>query len=188
MKNAIMAVRIGQRLVAAGAMMLFAVPGWTADLINGQGLLWRIEQAGKPRNFLQGCDQDAQPIDDPEQRYGKDERVRIADQETANQNEGWDHQQDAAHLLKRPRHFGKRPNGGQQNEQRGQREWMAQDDQTTVRDLPNPLIEPPPPIVGSIDSEYIQAVVKLDDRLLILLDLQKLLSGGEARELEGFDA
>ena len=50
------------------------------------------------------------------------------------------------------------------------------------------LIEPPPPIVGSIDSEYIQAVVKLDDRLLILLDLQKLLSGGEARELEGFDA
>ena len=25
--------------------------------------------------------------------------------------------------------------------------------------------EPPPPIVGSIDSEYIQGVVKLDDRL-----------------------
>ena len=53
---------------------------------------------------------------------------------------------------------------------------------------PRELIEPPPPIVGSIDSEYIQGVIKLDDRLLILLDLQKLLSGGEARELEGFDA
>ncbi len=62
------------------------------------------------------------------------------------------------------------------------------DSVSEVLRVPRDLIEPPPPIVGSIDSEYIQAVVKLDDRLLILLDLQKLLSGGEARELEGFDA
>ncbi len=62
------------------------------------------------------------------------------------------------------------------------------DSVSEVLRIPRDLIEPPPPIVGSVDSEYIQAVVKLDDRLLILLDLQKLLSGGEARELEGFDA
>ena len=62
------------------------------------------------------------------------------------------------------------------------------DSVSEVLRVPRDLIEPPPPIVGSVDSEYIQAVVKLDDRLLILLDLQKLFSGGEARELEGFDA
>ncbi|MDF1555181.1 MAG: chemotaxis protein CheW [Deferrisomatales bacterium] len=62
------------------------------------------------------------------------------------------------------------------------------DSVSEVLRVPRDLIEPAPPIVGSIDSEYIEGVVKLDDRLLILLDLQKLLSGGEARELEGFDA
>ncbi|HPP40673.1 MAG TPA: chemotaxis protein CheW, partial [Candidatus Kapabacteria bacterium] len=39
------------------------------------------------------------------------------------------------------------------------------------------ITEPPPPMVAGIDSEYITAVGKLDDRLLILLDLEKVLSG-----------
>lgn len=50
------------------------------------------------------------------------------------------------------------------------------------------LVEPPPPIVGGIDAAYIEAVVKLEDRLLILLDLRKLLSRGEAQELGEFEA
>ncbi len=50
------------------------------------------------------------------------------------------------------------------------------------------VVEPPPAIVGAIDSDYIEGVVKLEDRLLILLDLQKLLNGGEARELQEFGA
>lgn len=37
-------------------------------------------------------------------------------------------------------------------------------------------VEPPPPIVSGIDSEYINGVGKLDDRLLILIDINKLLS------------
>jgi purine-binding chemotaxis protein CheW len=36
-------------------------------------------------------------------------------------------------------------------------------------------VEPPPPVVSGIDSEYIKGVGKLDDRLLILLDLEKLI-------------
>jgi purine-binding chemotaxis protein CheW len=62
------------------------------------------------------------------------------------------------------------------------------DSVSEVLRVPRRVVEPPPPIVGGIDSEYIEAVVKLDDRLLILLDLQKLLTKHEAQELEGFDA
>ena len=61
------------------------------------------------------------------------------------------------------------------------------DSVSEVLRVPREHIEPPPPIVGSIGSEYLQGVIKLEDRLLILLDLHKLLSGGETRELEGFD-
>jgi purine-binding chemotaxis protein CheW len=33
----------------------------------------------------------------------------------------------------------------------------------------------PPPVVSGIESEYIKGVGKLDNRLLILLDLDKLI-------------
>lgn len=46
------------------------------------------------------------------------------------------------------------------------------------------ITEPPPPMVAGIDSEYITAVGKLDDRLLILLDLEKVLSGEDYKTLE----
>lgn len=36
-------------------------------------------------------------------------------------------------------------------------------------------VEPPPPVVAGIDSEYIRGVGKLENRLLILLDLEKLI-------------
>jgi purine-binding chemotaxis protein CheW len=38
------------------------------------------------------------------------------------------------------------------------------------------IIEPPPQVVAGVDSEYITAVGKLQDRLLILLDMEKILS------------
>ncbi len=37
------------------------------------------------------------------------------------------------------------------------------------------LTEPPPPMVSGIDSEYITSIGKLDDRLLILLDIARIL-------------
>ena len=42
--------------------------------------------------------------------------------------------------------------------------------------LPASTIDPPPPIVAGIDSEYIEGVGKLENRLLILLDLEKVLA------------
>lgn len=45
--------------------------------------------------------------------------------------------------------------------------------------LPADTIEPPPPMVSGIESEYIKGVGKLDNKLLILLDLDKLLSQKE---------
>lgn len=45
-------------------------------------------------------------------------------------------------------------------------------------------IEPPSPLVASIHEEYIQGVGKLEDRLVIILDLQKVLSKEEKAKLE----
>lgn len=44
-------------------------------------------------------------------------------------------------------------------------------------------VEPPPPIVSGVDSEYISGVGKLEDRLLILLDIDRLLSEAEQGNL-----
>lgn len=41
------------------------------------------------------------------------------------------------------------------------------------------VTEPPPQMVGRVDSEYITAVGKLEDRLVILLDLNRILSNKE---------
>ena len=49
------------------------------------------------------------------------------------------------------------------------------------------ITEPPPPMVSGIDSEFITAIGKLDDRLLILLDLEKILSIEEVNSLEKLD-
>jgi purine-binding chemotaxis protein CheW len=61
------------------------------------------------------------------------------------------------------------------------------DSVSEVLRVPTSIVEPPPPIVGGIDSEYIEGVVKLEDRLLILLDLRRLLNRGETEELEAFE-
>ncbi len=61
------------------------------------------------------------------------------------------------------------------------------DSVSEVLRVPEDLVEPPPPIVGGIDREYLDGVVKLEDRLLILLDLKKLLGSDEQEELEGFE-
>ena len=42
--------------------------------------------------------------------------------------------------------------------------------------IPRSVTEPPPSIVGGVHEEYITAVGKLEDRLLILLDLEKVLA------------
>jgi purine-binding chemotaxis protein CheW len=50
--------------------------------------------------------------------------------------------------------------------------------------IPKSITEPPPPIVAGIGAEYIRSVGKLDDRLLILLDLEGVLSEGDNSALK----
>jgi purine-binding chemotaxis protein CheW len=49
--------------------------------------------------------------------------------------------------------------------------------------IPRSVTEPPPPMAAGIGSEYITAVGKLEDRLLILLDLEKILVEQEHEQL-----
>lgn len=44
-----------------------------------------------------------------------------------------------------------------------------------VIDIPEGAIEPPPEVVGSVEVEYLKGVAKIDKRLLILLNLDKVL-------------
>lgn len=49
--------------------------------------------------------------------------------------------------------------------------------------IPQSVVDPPPPIVAGISSDYIEGVGKMDDRLLILLNLEKALSSTELQAL-----
>jgi purine-binding chemotaxis protein CheW len=49
--------------------------------------------------------------------------------------------------------------------------------------IPADTVEPPPAVVSGLESEYISGVGKLEDRLLILLDLNRLLTGEEKEQL-----
>lgn len=49
--------------------------------------------------------------------------------------------------------------------------------------LPSANIEPTPSIVAGIGAEYLNGVGKINDRLLILLDLNKILSQNERAQL-----
>ena len=48
-----------------------------------------------------------------------------------------------------------------------------------VKRLSESQIEPPPPVVAGIGHEYLRGVGKLDGRLIILLDLEQILSHEE---------
>lgn len=58
------------------------------------------------------------------------------------------------------------------------------DSVSEVLRIPRNIMEPPPSIVAGINSNYITAVGKLEDRLLILLDLDKILHQEEKAVLE----
>jgi purine-binding chemotaxis protein CheW len=53
--------------------------------------------------------------------------------------------------------------------------------------VPVSITEAPPEIVTGINSEYIKSVGKLEDRLLILIDLEKILLINEAIELQNYN-
>ncbi len=44
-------------------------------------------------------------------------------------------------------------------------------------------IDPPPPIIAGISRKYIKGIAKMDKRLIIILDIEKILSEGEKEQL-----
>ena len=61
--------------------------------------------------------------------------------------------------------------------------WTVDEVKEVLR-IPKSITEPAPSMIAGIKTEYITAVGKLDDRLLILLDLEKILSADEVEKLE----
>lgn len=51
------------------------------------------------------------------------------------------------------------------------------DSVSSVLRIPIDTIEPPPSLVSNTESHYMKGVGKLDDRLIILLDLEKVFDG-----------
>ena len=52
-----------------------------------------------------------------------------------------------------------------------------------VLNIPSDVIEPPPDLVTTVDSAYLQSIAKLQDRLVILLDLDRVLSTAEQQAI-----
>lgn len=60
---------------------------------------------------------------------------------------------------------------------------MIVDAVTEVLRLQEETIQPPPPLMVTAASAFITGIAKIDDRLVILLDLKKVLSIEEATQL-----
>lgn len=61
---------------------------------------------------------------------------------------------------------------------------LVVDSANDVIDIPRDAIEPPPEVVGGLEAEYIRGVAKLEKRLLILLNLDKVLNPEELEEIQ----
>ena len=66
----------------------------------------------------------------------------------------------------------------------GQAMGIVVDSISEVLRLPKEDIEPPPQIIGDISATYLKGVGKVGDRLVVLLDLDKVLTIEEVSELK----
>ena len=64
---------------------------------------------------------------------------------------------------------------------------MVVDAASQVVRMPRDRIEPPPPIAGGLSAEFIRGVGKLDERLIILLNIDRILSTQEKVALAGME-
>lgn len=69
----------------------------------------------------------------------------------------------------------------------GQTVGIIVDAVSEVVRMPGASVEPPPPVF-ILDAQYIYGVGKLEDRLLILLDIDNILTSKEAIELNSIKA
>lgn len=56
-----------------------------------------------------------------------------------------------------------------------------------VVDIPNNVVEPPPEVVGGVEADYLRGVAKMDKRLLILLNLDKVLNPKDLKETKSLE-
>lgn len=66
---------------------------------------------------------------------------------------------------------------------KGQTVGIIVDSVKEVLRLPESSIEPPPPVIAGITATYFTGVGKLENRLLVLLDLDSILNEEESQEL-----
>ncbi len=69
-------------------------------------------------------------------------------------------------------------------ETEGQVVGMVVDAVSEVLRIPVDCVEPPSPIVTGLDSEYIRGIAKLEARLIILLQIDKVLSSEQRAFLQ----
>lgn len=62
------------------------------------------------------------------------------------------------------------------------------DSVSEVLRIPQDTIEPPPSIVSGIESDYIEGVGKIGERLLLLLELRNVLKEKERKEVGSLEA
>ncbi|SIS37579.1 chemotaxis protein CheW [Salimicrobium flavidum] len=65
---------------------------------------------------------------------------------------------------------------------------LVVDHANDVLDLNSSQVEPPPEVVGNVEADYIQGVAKIGKRLLVLLNLSKVLSKEEMLELKSSES
>jgi purine-binding chemotaxis protein CheW len=66
---------------------------------------------------------------------------------------------------------------------------MVVDAVTEVRKVPEEDIEPPSPFVTTVDSAFIAGIAKVEDgRLIILLDVERVLAPEEKAVLQAFQS
>ena len=65
---------------------------------------------------------------------------------------------------------------------------MVVDSVSEVLRIPVEQIEDAPDLVAGVDTEYIRGVGKMGDRLIIMLDLARIISGTEKAELQNVAA
>ncbi|NOZ07123.1 MAG: chemotaxis protein CheW [Chloroflexi bacterium] len=69
----------------------------------------------------------------------------------------------------------------------GQRVGLVVDRVSEVLRVPKGNIEPPSALVTTVESAYLRAIAKLEDRLIILLDLDRVLRMDEQALLQSTD-
>jgi purine-binding chemotaxis protein CheW len=60
---------------------------------------------------------------------------------------------------------------------------MIVDAVSQVLRIPEEAVEPPPPMVTTVNSTFIKGIAKLENQLVILLDLAKVLNTAEKESL-----